>query len=53
VTRNRLPGHTSAAALTDGYVAGLAAGAFIVAAGAVVALLAIDARLRAGEAAGH
>jgi len=47
VTRNRLPGHTTAAALTDGYVAGLAAGAIIVAAGAFVALLTINVRLSA------
>src|SRR6266700_2500194 len=31
VTRNHLPGHTTAVALTDGYVAGLLAGAIIVA----------------------
>jgi hypothetical protein len=53
VTRHRLPGHTTAAALTDGYVAGLLAGAIIVAAGALVALLTINARLSAAEAAGH
>lgn len=32
VTRGHLPGHTTATALTDGYVAGLLAGAVIVAA---------------------
>src|SRR6201981_165120 len=37
VTRNRLEGHAAAAALTDGYVAGLLAGALLFAAGAVVA----------------
>jgi hypothetical protein len=42
-----------AAALTHGYVAGLLAGAIIFAAGAVGALLAIDARFSAAEAAGH
>ena len=36
-----------ATALTDGYVAGLLAGAIIVAAGAFVALLTINARLSA------
>jgi EmrB/QacA subfamily drug resistance transporter len=53
VTRTHLAGHTMAAALTDGYVAGLLAGAIIFAAGAVVALVAIDARVSAAEAAGH
>jgi hypothetical protein len=51
VTRHRLPGHTMATALTAGYVAGLLAGAIIVAAGALVALLTINARLSAAEAA--
>jgi EmrB/QacA subfamily drug resistance transporter len=53
VTRSHLPGHTLAAATTDGYVAGLLAGSIIVAAGALVALLAINARLGAEEAAVH
>ncbi len=53
VTRNHLPGHAMATALTDGYVAGLLAGAIIVAAGALVALFTINARLSAAEAAGH
>jgi len=53
VTRNQVPGHTMATALTDGYTAGLLAGAIIVAAGAVVALFTINARLSAAEAAGH
>jgi len=53
VTRTRLPGHTMATALTDGYVAGLLAGSIIFAAGAVVALLTINARSSAAEAAGH
>jgi hypothetical protein len=52
VTRNHLPGHTMPAALTDGYVAGLLVGAIIVAAGALVALFTINARLSAAEAAG-
>ena len=53
VTRHRLPGHTTATALTDGYMASLAAGAIIVAAGAIVALLTINARLSAAEAPGR
>jgi Major Facilitator Superfamily len=53
VTRNHLPGQTTATALTDGYVAGLLAGAIIVAAGALVALFTINARISAAEAAGH
>jgi uncharacterized RDD family membrane protein YckC len=54
VTRNHLPGHTTPAALTDGYIAGLLAGAIIiVAAGALVALFTINARLSAAEAGGH
>jgi hypothetical protein len=52
VTRNSLAGHSTATALTDGYVAGLLAGAIIVAAGALVALVTINARLSAAEAAG-
>jgi hypothetical protein len=55
VTRNHLPGHTIATALTDGHVAGLLADAIIVAAGALVALITINARLNTAEAAdtGH
>ena len=41
VTRSRLPGHAVAAALTDGYVAGLLAGAVLLAVGAVVAVCTI------------
>jgi predicted MFS family arabinose efflux permease len=53
VTRSQLPGHTTAVALTDGYVAGLLAGSIIFAAGALVAVLTISARVTASEAAGH
>jgi hypothetical protein len=53
VTRSRLPGHTQAAALTSGYCAGLFVGAALFAIGAVVALVAINARIEAGEAPGH
>jgi len=53
VTRTRLPGHALAVALTDGYVAGLLAGAIIFATGVVVALLTINARPGAAEAAGN
>jgi EmrB/QacA subfamily drug resistance transporter len=53
VTRSRLPGHTLATALTDGYCAGLFAGAALFAIGAVVALAAINARIEAGEVPGH
>jgi EmrB/QacA subfamily drug resistance transporter len=61
VTRSHLPDHiaavarvvprdgTVAVAMTDGYVCGLLAGSIIVAAGAIVALLAINARLSAEE----
>jgi hypothetical protein len=49
VTRNHVSGHSMASALTDGYVAGLAAGAAILALGAVVALAAIRARIGADE----
>lgn len=52
-TRSHLPGHAVAVAMTDGYVAGLLAGSIILAAGAVVGLLFINARLSAGEVAGH
>ena len=41
VTRSRLPGDAVAAALTDGYVAGLLAGAVLFAAGALVAVCTI------------
>ena len=53
VTRSRLPGHAAAVALTDGYVAGLLAGALIFAAGAVVAICTVNARISADEAAAH
>jgi hypothetical protein len=53
VTRTHLPGHAITTALTDGYVAGLLAGAIIFAAGAVVALVSINARLSGAEAAGR
>jgi len=51
VTRNRLEGHAVAAALTDGYVAGLLAGAVLFAAGAVVAICTVNARISPAEAA--
>jgi EmrB/QacA subfamily drug resistance transporter len=53
VTRSHLADHTMATALTDGYVAGLLAGAIIYALGALVAILTINARVSAAEAAGH
>ena len=53
VTRSRLEGHAVAAALTDGYVAGLLAGTVLFAAGAVVAICTINARISAAEAAVH
>jgi EmrB/QacA subfamily drug resistance transporter len=53
VTRSSLLGHTTAAAMTDGYVSGLLAGSIIAAAAAVVALIAINARLSADEIAVH
>jgi hypothetical protein len=53
VTRNHLPGHSMAAALTDGYVAGLLAGCIIFAAGALVALITINARVSPAGAAGR
>jgi EmrB/QacA subfamily drug resistance transporter len=52
-TRSQLPGRSIATALTHGYTVGLFAGAIIYAAGALVALLAINARLAAAEAAAH
>src|SRR6266699_1090718 len=51
VTRSRLEGHAVAVALTDGYVARLLAGAVIFAAGAVVAICTVNARISAAEAA--
>jgi EmrB/QacA subfamily drug resistance transporter len=53
VTRNHVPGHTMASALTDGYVAGLAAGAAIFALGAVVALATIRTAITPDEVPGH
>jgi hypothetical protein len=53
VTRSQATGHPHAAALTSGYAAGLLAGAAIYAVGALVAALALNARLTAGEVAGH
>ena len=51
VTRGDVAGHTTARALTDGYVAGLLAGAIIVTVGALVALVTINARFSAAEVA--
>jgi len=51
VTRNRLEGHAAAAALTDGYVAGLLAGAVLFTVGAVVANSTVNARISPAEAA--
>lgn len=53
VTRSQQAGHTHAAALTNGYVAGLLTGAAIYAVGAIVAALTINARLSPDELAGH
>jgi EmrB/QacA subfamily drug resistance transporter len=53
VTKHRLADHTTAVALSDGYVAGLLIGASIFAVGALVALLAINIRVSAEEVAGH
>ena len=53
VTRAQLQGHTMATALTNGYVAGLTAGAAIFALGAVVALVFINVSIGADEIAGH
>jgi hypothetical protein len=53
VTRNHLPGHTVAAALTDGYVAGLLTGCAVYALGALIALVTINSRVSAAEAAGR
>ncbi len=53
VTRTHLSGRSVAVAMTDGYRSALLAGSVMVAAGAIVALLVINARLRAEEVAGH
>jgi hypothetical protein len=53
VTRSQLAGHAPAVALTNGYVAGLLAGAVIYAAGAVVAAVTINARLSSDELPAH
>jgi predicted MFS family arabinose efflux permease len=53
VTRSHLRGHTAATALSDGYIAGLLAGAAIFVIGAVVALLTINVRVSAEELPGH
>jgi hypothetical protein len=53
VTRSHLPGHTVAAALADGYVAGLLAGSVIFAVGALIAVFTVNARVSAAEATGH
>ena len=53
VTRNQQTGHAYAVALTHGYSAGLLAGAAIYTAAAIVAALTINARLGAGQLAGH
>ena len=53
VTRGQLQGHTVATALTNGYVAGLTAGAAIFALGAVVALVCINVSISAEEISGH
>jgi hypothetical protein len=53
VTRNQLAGHAPAVALTNGYAAGLLAGAAIYAAGALVGALAINTRLSPDELATH
>ena len=51
VTRNRLEGHAVAVALTDGYVAGLLAGAVLFTVGAVVAICTVNAGISPAEAA--
>src|SRR5262249_34055194 len=53
VTRSQLPGHAQATALTSGSAAGLLAGAIIYAAGAIIAVLTIRARLTAADLAEH
>jgi hypothetical protein len=45
VTRSHMSGHLMGSALTDGYVAGLAAGAAIFTLGAIVAFAAIRTRI--------
>jgi EmrB/QacA subfamily drug resistance transporter len=51
VTSSHLPGHSMAVALTDGYVAGLLTGCVIYTAGALIALVTINARVSAAETA--
>jgi hypothetical protein len=53
VTRSHLAGHTTPTALTDGYAAGLLAGAAIFAVGALVALLTVNIRISADDIPGH
>jgi hypothetical protein len=53
VTRSQLASHPAAQALTNGYAAGLLAGAAIYAAGALVAALTINARLSQDELTTH
>jgi EmrB/QacA subfamily drug resistance transporter len=53
VTRSQQTGHAHAVTLTNGYAAGLLAGAVIYAAGAIVAALTINARLTPDELAAH
>ena len=53
VTRSHLRGHRAATALSDGYIAGLLAGAAIFVIGAVVALLTINVRISADDIPGH
>jgi EmrB/QacA subfamily drug resistance transporter len=53
VSRDHRAGHTMAAALTDGYAAGLLAAALFFAAGAVVALVAVRTRITADDMPGH
>jgi hypothetical protein len=53
VTRSQQAGHTHVAALTNGYVVGLLAGAAIYAVGAIVAALTINALLSPDELASH
>ncbi len=53
VTRDQVRDHTPATALTNGYIAGLIAGAAIFALGAVVALASINVSISAEEISGH
>src|SRR5262249_29895909 len=53
VTRSQEAGHTHAAALTNGYIAGLLAGAIIYAAGAGGAAVPLNARPRTRQRARH